>query len=141
MRRVLLDNMELWLSLAGVAVILSVPHVLHATGAAAWRVGALAATFVGVLHGLIFWVVRRRQREMRRQAIAEIREMLRDRVNNSLTVISISLSDVKDPESAESVKDLQNAVEHISTLVSSLSDESVRSWKRRYAGTMTRSTS
>lgn len=132
MRRAFLDNIELWLSGAGIVVILAVPTILHAQGADAWRLGAIAATTVGVLHGLIFWIVRRRQRETRREVIAELRGMLRDRVNNNLAVISMSVADVKNAESADSVRDLEAAVDRIATLVTSLSDESVESWKKRY---------
>lgn len=133
MRRAFLDNIELWLSGAGIAVILLAPQVAHASGDAAWRIGAIVATAVGVLHGLIFWVVRRRQRRIRAQVIAELRGMLRDRVNNNLTVLAVGLSDVKTVQgTGASLQDLHDAVDRISELVGTLSDESIQSWKARY---------
>lgn len=132
MRRTFVDNVELWLSGAGIAVILLAPRVAHASGDEAWRIGAIVAASVGVLHGFIFWVVRRRQRMIRAEVISELRGMLRDRVNNNLTVLSIGLSDVKHPESGASLEELHQAIDRIAELVGTLSDESVQSWKRHY---------
>lgn len=52
---------------------------------------AVTALGISVLHGLIFWVVRRRQRRVRQEAIVEIREMLADVVKNQLAAIGMSL--------------------------------------------------
>lgn len=139
MRRAFLDNIELWLSAAGIAVILLAPQVAHASGAEAWRIGAIVATAVGVLHGVIFWVVRRRQRKIRAQVIAELRGMLRDRVNNNLTVLAVGLSDVKQgQDTGQSLQDLHDAVDRIAELVGTLSDESIQSWKQRYGEVVSR---
>ncbi len=134
--RVFLDNIELWLSAAGLVVILAVPRLLGYEGDAAWQAYALTAVGVGALHGLIFWVVRRRQRLIRRQVIGELRAMLRDRVNNNLTVITMSLPDSADAETAERVRDLHAAVGRMSELVGTLSDESLSSWQQQYADTV-----
>jgi len=56
-----------------------------------WRVAAITAIGVGLLHGPIFWVIRRRQRVVRQQSIEEIREMLGDVVKNKLSVIDMYL--------------------------------------------------
>ena len=65
------DNIELYLSAAGLVVV--------------WAVAAVLG--VSVLHGAIFWVVRRRQRRIRAQSVHEIREMLTDQVKNQLAVM------------------------------------------------------
>ena len=44
-----------------------------------------------MLHGGIFWAIRRRQRRIRQQAILEIREMLADVVKNQLAIIGMWL--------------------------------------------------
>ena len=84
----LLNNIELVLTLVGLIVILVVPRLLGSDNP--WYVMALTATIVGVLHGLIFWVVRRRQRLVRQQTIGSVRLMMQDLVKNHLSVILTS---------------------------------------------------
>lgn len=127
-----LDNIELWLSGVGLLVILAVPSILLRETAPYWEVMALTATGVGIVHGTIFWLVRRRQRAIRRQAIVDIRGMLRDVVNNQLTVILAHLPDATVSSHEAPVENVRGAVERISTLLGSLSEESLRTWEARY---------
>lgn len=60
-----------------------------------WRPTAVVAAMVGVLHGLIFWLIRRRQRKVRKEAIKDIQLMLKDQINSLLTVITISAEQAK----------------------------------------------
>lgn len=131
-----LANIELWLSGLGVLVIVSVPSLLLSESGPYWQVMALTATLVGILHGIIFWLIRRRQREVRRQAIAEIRGMLSDVVNNQLTVILANMSDVKTASQRAPLENVRVAVERISTLLDSLSEESLRTWQTRYKSSL-----
>lgn len=128
-----LDHIELWLSAAGLLVIFGLPRLVGASVDDAWKVSAEVAVAVGVLHGAIFWLVRRRQRAIRRQVIAELRTMLRDRVNNQLAVITMAISESDHGAIAESMSDLEGAVARMGELVNSLSDESLRAWQERYA--------
>jgi hypothetical protein len=86
-----IDNIELWLSEAGLTVILSVPYVIAPARGSFWRVAAITASGVGLLHGLIFWVIRRRQRIVRQRFTDGIREMPSDVVKNKLAVIDTYL--------------------------------------------------
>ena len=139
--RSFIDNIELWLSFAGLLVIFDLPRLVGVGDSDTWKVSAEVAIAVGVLHGCLFWIVRRRQRAIRRQVIEELRTMLRDRVNNQLAVITMALSEVDDPALAESMTDLQGAVARMSELVGSLSDESLRAWQERYAEVVARAKS
>ena len=79
-----LNNIELILTAVGIGVILlsgfvasrsafkdSVPLTRTVEMAT-----AVSATLVGVVHGILFWLLRRRQRWVRQEAIRQIREML-----------------------------------------------------------------
>jgi uncharacterized protein HemX len=134
--RSFLRNIELWLSFAGLVVILIVPAMLAPDGALVfWKIAAATAIGVGLLHGAIFWIVRRRQRRMRNEAIAEIREMLTDRVKNQLAVIDMYLPD--DGEEAQLAQQeldgVHNSVDQIAEQVDAISEESLREWKTHYA--------
>lgn len=131
MRRLFLDHIELWLSGAGLAVVwlstLAAPHLEP------WKVAAVTALGVSVLHGLIFWVVRRRQRQIRYQAVHEIREMLTDEVKNQLAVIGASLPSSAFSEYAEQIDDVTRSIETIGVMMDDLTEERVSTWKRTYA--------
>ena len=128
-----LNNVELWLSSAGVVVVYLASSLFAPEGANVWRIAAGTALAVSVIHGVIFWVVRKRQRAMRERALAEIREMLADRVKNQLAVIAMSLPMTQDREAyAFAVEGINTSVDSISSMVDSLSQESLKSWKRHY---------
>lgn len=130
----LLDNVELWLSGAGLLVILLVPS-LAAGGAphstTYWAVMAVTALIVGVLHGMIFWLIRRRQRRLRAEAIAELRVMLRDRINNELTTLLSHLDDANAGD-LHLVERIRGSTQSIADLLSALSEESLTDWRTRY---------
>lgn len=82
MKRVFLNHIELWLSGLGLLVIVAVPY-LAAPPAATWQTAALTAIAVGVIHGVLFWVVRRRGEALRTRARAQLEaynEKLEERV-------------------------------------------------------------
>ena len=127
------NNIEVWFSLAGLAVIWMMPALFSGSAINPWQVAALTATFVGVFHGGIFWTVRRKQRRVRSRAIWEIREMLEDVVKNQLAVIGMYLPSAKEnPQLAIELEGIKESIESISQLVDSLSEESVDQWKTRY---------
>ncbi len=79
MKSAFFDHIELWLSGLGLLVIWAVPFVV-APEAETWRVVAITAIGVGVLHGLIFWFVRRRREQDRAEASAEANAQLEAQV-------------------------------------------------------------
>lgn len=129
-----LRNLEIYLSLAGVVVVLGAICLISPQGFDPWVVGTVTAVTVGLLHGLIFWLVRRRQRLIRLQAFAEVQQMLKDLVNNQLTVIQAmsTLRDVRPDEGARACDYISRSVTNITNTIQQLSEESLRRWQRQY---------
>ena len=76
------EHIELWLSGLGVAVVLVTVGVVPALAAIemnAWKVAAVTALAVGVVHGVLFWVVRRRRERAKAEAKAQL-EAQKDRL-------------------------------------------------------------
>ncbi|CAA9347639.1 MAG: hypothetical protein AVDCRST_MAG11-3319 [uncultured Gemmatimonadaceae bacterium] len=138
--RALLRNLELILTAAGLGVIAAVPAVLRPTPERYWTVVAATAVGVGVVHGVLFWLVRRRQREVRAATLRDARDVLTDVVNNKLQLMLVHLEELHasasarapDPVDLESLVAARDAAAHVSALLTTLSEESLRSWKARY---------
>lgn len=58
------DNIELWLSGLGLAIIIWAVPSIWASEADVWKIAAVTAIGVGLAHGLIFWVVRKRRQKI-----------------------------------------------------------------------------
>jgi uncharacterized membrane protein YraQ (UPF0718 family) len=80
-----LRYLELILTAVGVIVIFLIFAIFRDTSP--WKAAAICAVVVGVVHGLIFYLVRARQRKTRSQEVFSIREMLDDMVNDQLNVV------------------------------------------------------
>ena len=93
------DHIELWLSGVALVFIFGIPAVAGPSGLDFWRLTAIIAIAVGTIHGVLFWVVRRRQRQIRRESVRAIQAMLADVVKNRLTAIDMYLPEGEDPES------------------------------------------
>lgn len=87
--RFLLKYLELILSGAGILVILAVPLLFFHQTTYRWEAAAIAATGVGVIHGVIFFIVRHRQRLVRQTTIREMQMVVEDIVRNQMTVVSL----------------------------------------------------
>lgn len=133
--RKIIENLELVLTTAGVLVIFLV-HFIWGESAEAnsWMLAAITATAVGIVHGAIFWVVRRRQRATRRHALADARRMLKDIVNNQLCVIQFT-ADLQSREQL-AIKDaharISSSVQQINVTLNDISEESLSMWKGKY---------
>jgi len=130
----ILRHLEIIFTLAGIAVVFLVTALFRGGTANLWEVAAITATLVGVIHGLLFWLVRRRQREVRRAAIAELQWMLQDIVNNQLAVIQ-AMADLREATPAEAKRAsayIAKSVGTISEALRHLSEESLRNWRSRY---------
>lgn len=125
-------HIELWLSGAGLLVVWIASIIVAPGSENVWKVAALTALGVSVLHGLIFWGVRRRQRKVRKQAIHEIREMLADVVKNQLAVIGMWLPSGNNQEMDMHIEGIKESIDHIEELVDTISEDSLRSWKTKY---------
>ena len=125
--------MELWLSAAGVAVILLLPRLLGASNGTQWKSMAITAIVVGVLHGIIFWSVRRRQRLVRERTLREAHAMLRDSIQKQ--VAALLTMDARATEAQrkrlDGVFDSLILLDH---LLDSLSSERLRAWSTSEEG-------
>ena len=125
--RWLLSYLELWLSAAGVAVILFLPTLLGVSPENYWHVTALVAIFVGVLHGLIFWSVHRRQRYVRDHTVAQVRAMLRDDIHKQVAALLTMDASATDRQRVQldGVFDSLILLDH---MLESISAERLRVW-------------
>jgi LytS/YehU family sensor histidine kinase len=128
--RFFLNNLELVLSAAGLIVIGVVPALLQPVLGNTMAVTALTAVVVGLLHGVIFWLIRRRQRQVRQQTISEMRTMLNDVVKNQLAIIALNAQMGRVQE--RQMKRIDDSVSNIVSALDHLSEESLHHWKQCY---------
>lgn len=129
----LLRQIELYLTAVGLLIILLVPSFF----AAEQRVTAIAITAVGVgvVHGLLFWLVRRRQRLVREALIHDVQGMLMDRINNKLQVVmvaAVSPDGELSPEDHARLREIAESVKEVTVLLDRLSLDSLSEWQTRY---------
>ncbi len=139
-----LNNIELILTAAGIGVILLSGFVASRSAFAVEMATAVSATVVGVIHGILFWLLRWRQRQVRQEAIGQIREMLEDLGKNRLQAIKMSLYMVqaRQPDQEERTRQSFDRTYQIlgemSSLIDHISEESLTSWRQRYRQTLDR---
>jgi hypothetical protein len=75
---------ELILTAVGVVVVIAVFAMFH--NIAPWEAAAICAVAVSVIHGLIFFGLRSRQRSGRKQAVFSIRTTLDELMDSKLNV-------------------------------------------------------
>ena len=110
----MLEYLELILTAAGVVVVAVVFAVFR--NVAAWKAAAISAVGVGVLHGIIFFIVRSAQRRARRAAVTAIRHTFDDLVRNKLQVVLFA-TEIQDqdwrPAAQRAVQEIQNSLNRI----------------------------
>ncbi len=79
-----LKYLELILTAVGVVVVIAVFALFR--NMEPWKAAAVCAVAVSVVHGVIFYGVRARQRRIRSKAVTSIRSVLDDLVQNKLSV-------------------------------------------------------
>lgn len=129
----LLRHLELYLTAAGLLVVVLVPQLFAAESQI--LAAAVTAALVGVVHGGIFWAVRRRQRLMRELLIADVQGMLKDRINNRLQAMLLHAGSAEHGLNASDrapLQDVADAAKEISALLDVLSLESLSRWQTRY---------
>jgi hypothetical protein len=122
-----MSYLELWLSAVGVAVILFLPTLLGIARDNYWYVTALVAIVVGIVHGLIFWSVHRRQRFVRDHTVAQVRAMLRDDIQKQVAALLTMDARATDRQRVQldGVFDSMILLDH---MLGSLSTERLRVW-------------
>lgn len=128
-----LKHIELWLSAAGVAVILLVGALAGGSREGQWKATAITAIVVGVLHGVIFWSVRRRQRLVRERTLAEAHAMLRDSIQKQ--VAALLTMDARATEAQRKRLDgVFDSLVLLDHLLDSLSSERLHAWSASEEG-------
>lgn len=129
-----LRYLELIFTVAGIAVIFGVTALISSSEASVWQVAAITAAVVSVIHGVLFWLVRRRQREVRLKTITELQGMLKDIINNQLAVIQAmnTLRESRPDETKRAFDYTARSVTTISDALHHLSEESLHRWQAKY---------
>ncbi|MEP6688177.1 MAG: hypothetical protein ABJC36_07490, partial [Gemmatimonadales bacterium] len=87
--------------------------------------------------GWLHWLLRRRAARVRHELIAEVRGLLRDRINNHLQVVMFSLSDGRGSATAgpgrAHLAQAMDAIAAVSRTLDELSTDSLRRWREHYA--------
>jgi DUF1365 family protein len=126
-------NLELYLMAFSVAMALVIPLAIEVgTNEQELAITALAAC---VFQGVVFWSLRRRYRRVRREMITELRAMLKDRINNHLTIVLMSVTQRREPTSSTERELLEAAIAAttaVSRVLEEMSMESLRTWKAKY---------
>lgn len=120
------------LLMASVFAAAIVALVWAEAGAAA----SVLTTSIGMatILGAIQWADRERQRRLRTQAIAEIREMLTDQVLNQLAAVKMWMAEAPDPEAITLVlQETDESLDRVADMISSLSEERLNTWRLTYA--------
>lgn len=128
------QNLELYLMVLSVAIALALPLAIEVgTDDQELAVTALAAC---VFQGVVFWTLRRRYRRLRLEMIGELRAMLKDRINNHLTVVLMSVTQRRDSRASATERELLQAAiaatASVSRVLEELSMESLTRWKAKY---------
>jgi hypothetical protein len=126
-------NLELYLMGFSVGMALLIPLAIEVgTNEQELAITALAAC---VFQGVVFWLLRRRYRRVRGEMIAELRAMLKDRINNHLTIVLMSVTQHRESTSSIERELLEAAIAAtaaVSRVLEDMSMESLRSWKAKY---------
>ena len=93
---------------------------------------AFLATVAGM--GTVQGADRVRERNLRRQAIREIRERLRDQVLNQLATMKMWVAENPDPATVETLfAEVDEAIDELVGLIDRLTEEPLDTWKLTYA--------
>ncbi|MEM1093246.1 MAG: hypothetical protein AAGJ10_01465 [Bacteroidota bacterium] len=122
--------LRLWLTLAVACVMTAATAVLLSGDLIPWRVAAWTALVVSVLDGVLFWGFLRWDAHARQAVLTDVQEMMADQVKNQLAVINLSLA--MSSADRESLDMVHESLDAITTMIDSLSEESVTSWKTHY---------
>ena len=122
--------LRLWLILALVSVITAATAVLLSGDLIPWRVAVWTAFVVSILDGALFWGFLRWESRARAAVLTDVQEMMADQVKNQLAVINLSLA--MSSADRESLDLVNESLDAITTMIDSLSEESVSSWKTHY---------
>jgi hypothetical protein len=127
--RPFLKFLELYLTVAGLVVTLAAATIASQLATEIYPVIATVAVAVGVVHGCLFFLVRRRQRLVRAETLERVQLMLKDIVNNQLQVLQLADAANRRRPGAVHEGTISESIARISRAVGSISDESLMRWE------------
>ena len=115
-------------------IIIGVPLLLDPHSDQLWQSTLISSLLVVLLYFVFLAQMKKRERSIRELAIQDIRRMLRDVVNNKLSVIMInaSLTQTISEDDARKVQSVLETVQKISDDLENLSIDSVDRWRKKY---------
>ena len=132
----LLKRFELYIA-AMAAAFASVSAVVILAEPPAVVVYAVAVFGVSAVISAIQWAGRERERRLRAQAIAEIREMLTDQVLNQLAAMKLWMAEDPDPEALGLIfEETDASIDRVAEMINGLSEEQLDTWRLTYANAM-----
>ncbi|HYE91831.1 MAG TPA: hypothetical protein VEA38_12460 [Terriglobales bacterium] len=126
MRRVV-NHVELWLTALGFLLILGVRVVVPGDGGVHWPVTARTAIAFGIVHGLIFWAIRARQRRVRREALEHGRQYLSQEIHRHLRAL-LALAADETPEMRIRLAGVLDSVAILEGVLDTLTEERLTVW-------------
>lgn len=129
-----LHNLELYLGGVSLLVILFLPYILASGDGRLLQASSVTAAIVAVLYGVILWCVRRRQKALRNEAIAEIQAMLQDLVRNKIALLMVdTFTATHDPQQRdESLERINQTIQNVLDILDSISEGSLQKWQSKY---------
>lgn len=128
-----LKRFELYVTLMAVTFLTLAAGLVWADVGSAVVFGATVVG-MGTIQWAIQWVDRERQKRLRAQAIAEIREMLVDQVLNQLAAIKMWMTEGRDPAALDLMfREMSASVDQVTRLINGLSEAQLDTWKLTYA--------
>lgn len=115
-------------------IIIGVPLLLDQHADQLWQSTLISSLLAVLLYFVFLAQIKKRERSIREQAIQDIRRMLRDVVNNKLSVIMInaSLTQTISEDDARKIQSVLDTVQKISDDLENLSIDSVDLWRKKY---------
>ena len=129
-----LHNLELYLGGASLLVILFLPYILASGDGRLLQASSVTTAIVAVLYGVILWCVRRRQKALRNEAIAEIQAMLQDLVRNKIALLMVdTYTATHDSQQRdESLERINQTIQNVLDILDSISEGSLQKWQSKY---------
>ncbi len=129
-----LHNLELYLGGLSLIVILFLPYILASGDGRLLQASSVTAAIVAVLYGVILWCVRRRQKALRNEAIAEIQAMLQDLVRNKIALLMVdTFTATHDSQQRdESLERINQTIQNVLDILDSISEGSLQKWQSKY---------
>lgn len=132
--REFLDIIELFACASGLIVIWLAPIVAGPVPSNIWKIVAITTLLAGLTHGITVWLIRRRYARIRNEVITDIRLMLKDMINNQLTIIIMNsqMANALAESHTAQLQEIRDCAHKVSASLDELSYETLQQWKKKY---------